>query len=318
MRVTDNSNSEIVRDSIRRGKERMDSLQFQAATLKKVNQPSDDPIAVSKILELRTDKVNNDQYQMNGKLAEAFLSNTDQALADLSEVIARAKEIAINQSSAASSSLETRAGVAEEVSQLYSQAVSVGNRRVGERYLFGGYKTQQPPVDPEGQYLGDDGQMMAEIANNVFISMNVPGLEVFNTQSKVAQSRQGIYSPEVNGDGAAGQLDNVNVFNELQNFRIGLLTGDMEVIRSTLDRFDQLFNNIVSVRSKVGSRIQGIQSTNQSIEHQNVTNSTLSSSLEDADMAQVVSDLSKEETVFRSSLASSKRLLQPTLLDFLR
>jgi flagellar hook-associated protein 3 FlgL len=75
---------------------------------------------------------------------------------------------------------------------------------------------------------------------------------------------------------------------------------------------------MVSIRSKIGSRIQGLQSTTQAIERHNVTNASLTSALEDADMAQVVSDLGKEETVFRSSLASSKKLIQPTLLEFLR
>src|SRR6476620_2336067 len=99
MRVTENTNYEVVRDSIRRGRERMQDLQQQTATLKKLNTPSDDPVGSAKILELRTDKVNNDQFQLNSKMAEAFLNNSDHAVADLSEIVLRAKEIAINQSS---------------------------------------------------------------------------------------------------------------------------------------------------------------------------------------------------------------------------
>lgn len=324
MRVTENTNYNTIRESIRRSKERMENLQYQSATLKKLNQPSDDPIGASKILELRTDKVNNDQYQMNAKMAEAFLNNTDHALGDLADLILRAKEIAINQSSAASSSEDTRLGVAEEVTQLFKQSVSIANRRVGERYLFGGFKTQKPPVDPEGKYLGDDGQMMIEIGNDVFLSMNVPGTDAFNTNpKKVAQGQNG-YSESATKEQKEQKEhreeieENVNVFDELQNFRIALLTGDLEGIRNTLERFDQLHSKLVSTRAKLGSRLQGLQSTTQSIERHNVTNAMLSSALEDADMAQVVSDLGKEENIFRSSLASSKRLIQPTLLDFLK
>jgi flagellar hook-associated protein 3 FlgL len=316
MRVTENSNYEMVKENIRRSRERMEGLQHQSATLKKVNQPSDDPVGASKILELRTDKMNNDQYQMNSKLAEAFLNNSDHALADLSEIVARAKEIAINQSSAASANDDTRLGVAEEVTQLYKQAVSVANRKVGDRYLFGGYKTQRPPIDPEGKYLGDDGQMMVEIANNVFISMNTPGSEAFNTHPKGKSENTGGYSESTQK--TEENVENVNLFDELQNFRIALLTGNLEGIRNTLERFDQIFTTVVSTRAKIGSRIQGLQATSQAIERHNITNATLSSMIEDADMAQVVSDLGKEETVFRSSLTSSKRLIQPTLLDFLK
>ncbi len=297
----------------------MEDLQHQSATLRKLNQPSDDPVGASKILELRTEKVNGDQFQMNAKLAEAFLNNSDHAISELSELIMRAKEIAISQSSAPSSSEHTRTAVAEEVNQLFKQALAVGNRRVGDRYLFGGYKTQKPPVDPEGRYLGDSGQMMVEIANNVFVSMNVPGLEVFNTHPKPVSDLQASYDRDTLQQDAEGKdLENVNLYDELQEFRIALLTGNREGIQTTLDKFDQLFSNLVATRAKVGSRIQGIQSAGQAIERHHVTNSILSSALEDADMAQVVSDLGKEETVFRSSLASSKRLIQPTLLEFLR
>lgn len=316
MRVTENSNYDAIRENIRRSKERMENLQLQQSTLRKVNTPSDDPIGVSKILELRTDKQNNDQYQLNAKMAETFLNNSDHSLADLVEIVVRAKEIALSQSSAASSSEETRISVSEEVGQLFQQAVSVANRKVGDRYLFGGFKVQTPPVNQEGEYQGDDGQMMVEIAGDVFISMNIPGVEAFNTHPKLATQQQTGYgeSQKENQE----EHENVNLFDTLQNFRIALLTGDMYGIHGTLDPLDQILGKLLSTRAKLGSRVQGLEYTGQAIERHNITNAILSSSIEDADMAQVVSELGKEETVFRSSLASSKRLIQPTLLDFLK
>src|SRR4051812_11622870 len=137
MRVTEHTNFDTVRDSIRRVKGRMENLQTQSATLKKLNTPSDDPVGASKVLEVRTDKVNNEQFQINSRLAEAFLNNSDHALAELVEVVNRAKEIAIGQASGASSTEETRIGIVEEVSQLFQQAVAAANRRIGDRYLFG-------------------------------------------------------------------------------------------------------------------------------------------------------------------------------------
>lgn len=338
MRVTENTNYNVVRDTMRRSKDRMEQLQVQASTLRKLNQPSDDPIGTAKVLEVRTDKVNNDQYQMNARMAETFLNNSDHALADLSEIVVRAKEITINQASGPSSNEDTRIGVAEEVTQLYKQAVATANRRVGERYLFGGYKTLKPPVDPEGGYLGDDGLVMVEVAKDVFMTMNVPGVDAFNTNPKMSFEGQGVYGEPIRkpaGDESgkdtkaprkdgternqpASDKENVNLFEELQDLRIALLTGDLEALRARLERLDSMHSKLVSTRAKLGSRVQGLQSMSQAIERHNLTNATLTSQLEDADMAQVVSDLNKEETVFRSSLATSKRLIQPTLLDFLK
>lgn len=325
MRVSDNSNFGVVRDSLTRSRSRLENLQMQNSTLKKLNKPSDDPVGSAKILEVRTDKVNNDQFQANARLAQAFLENTDAALDDLSEILMRSKEIAIGQSSSASSTPETRIGVAEEVNQLFQRAVATANRRIGDRFLFGGYKTSESPVDSEGNYRGDQGEMMLEIGREVFIGMNVPGINVFNTNPRTSndqrQFEQGI--PETNRtmaseDSAIQDVQNINLFDELKTLRIGLLTGDQNTIRGTLERFDDLLGKVVATRSKIGTRIQGIQGNIGTMERHNITNAQLSSAIEDADMTQVVSDLAKEETVFKSSLASSKHLIQPTLLDFLR
>lgn len=334
MRVTQNTNFETIRGSIGKVKQRMEKLQMEAATLKKINTPSDDPIGASKVLELRTDKVNNEQFMNNGKLAEAFLNNSEQAISELADLVMRAKEIAIGQASEASANESTRLGVAEEVGQLYLQAISSANRRVGDRYLFGGYKTQSPPVDGEGGYKGDSGQMMIEIAKDVYLSMNVPGIDVFNTNPQGSNDRRvqegseyernqarapaSLSEEERARDGQGPAYENVNLFDELKSLRIALLTGDTDGIRSTLERFDQLHGSMTATRAKIGARVNGLVNATNAIERHNLVNADLSSNLEDADMAKVVSDLAKEETVYRSALQSAQKLIQPTLLDFLR
>jgi flagellar hook-associated protein 3 FlgL len=345
MRVSDNTNFGVVRDSLNRSRSRLENLQTQNSTLKKLNKPSDDPVGSGKILEMRTDKVNNDQFQSNAKFAQSFLENTDAALEDLTEVIMRAKEIAIGQSSSASSTPETRLGVAEEVNQLFQRAIGTSNRRIGDRFVFGGFQNNSNPVDAEGNYHGDDGEVMLEIGREVFIGMNIPGIQIFNTNPEGSvdqvllenrktenQNRESPPTQNKTDDknseplrrlasekfGEKSDIPNANIFDELKSLRIGLLTGDQNAIRGTLDRFDELLAKVVSSRSKIGSRIQGIQGNITAMERHNVTNAQLSSGIEDADMTQIVSDMAKEETIFKSSLASSKHLIQPTLLDFLR
>jgi flagellar hook-associated protein 3 FlgL len=310
---------------------------MQNSTLKKLNKPSDDPVGSGKILEMRTDKVNNDQFQSNAKFAQSFLENTDAALEDLSEVLMRAKEIAIGQSSSASSTPETRIGVAEEVNQLFQRSISTSNRRIGDRFIFGGFQSNSNPVDADGNYRGDEGEMMLEIGREVFIGMNIPGIQVFNTNPDgsvdkvMLEHRKSDQKPDESKheplrtlasdrtqEQVQPQVPNVNLFDELKSLRVGLLTGDQNAIRGTLERFDELLAKVVSVRSKIGSRVQGIQGNITTMERHNVTNAQLSSSIEDADLTQVVSDMAREESIFKSSLASSKHLIQPTLLDFLR
>ncbi len=316
MRVTENTNYETIREGLHRSKDRLDNLQLQSATLRKLNHPSDDPVGSAKVLELRTEKENYEQFLRNGQIARSFLDSTDHALGDLSDMIMRCKEIAINQASSPNSSEEARLSVSEELGQLFQQAVAVANRKLGDRFLFGGYKTLRPPVDSEGVYHGDDGQQMIEIANEVFISMNIPGSEGFNTQPKPSNYSQG--TPPSEKEDAHTDLENVNLFEAIRKIRIAVLAGDIGNVRNALDDFDRLQSKMISLRAKVGARIQGLQITERSLERHGLTNSALSSTIEDADMVQVVNDMGKEETVFKSALASSRRLIQPTLLDFLK
>ena len=316
-------NFDLSRDTLSRSRGRMGRLQEQAATTRRLTTPSDDPVGASKVLEIRTDKMNSEQFITNSKLADTFLSNSEAAVGEVADLVVRAKEIALGQSSGASANPQTRLAVAEEVTQLYQQAIGAANRRVGDRYLFGGYKTTEPPFDAAGNYRGDDGQMMVEISKDVFLGMNVPGLEAFNTRPQYAvRDRREAAGQEVSGRGpasAAGAApENINVFDELQSLRIALLSGNQEMIQNSLERFDELHGRLTSVRAMLGSRMQGISSATQSQERQVVTNAGLSSALEDADLAQVMSDLAREETVFRGALASSQKLIQPTLLDFLK
>ena len=324
MRVTENMNFDLSRDTLSKSRGKMARLQEQAASTRRLTTPSDDPVGATKVLEIRTDRMNAEQFITNAKLAENFLSNSEAALGEVGDLIVRAKEIALGQSSGASANPQTRIAVAEEVNHLYQQAVAAANRRIGDRYLFGGYKTTQAPFDPQGNYRGDDGQMMVEISRDVFLGMNIPGIEAFNTRPQVARAlglspEDGQMAPG-RGPASAGspEPENINLFDELQSLRIGLLSGNTELIQGSLDRFDQLHTQVTSARAMLGSRMQGLSSATQSQERQVVTGASLSSTLEDADMAQVMSDLAREETVFRGALASSQKLIQPTLLDFLR
>jgi flagellar hook-associated protein 3 FlgL len=190
MRVTQNTNFRVMQDSLHRSKSRLENLQYQASTLKKLNKPSDDPVAGAKLLELRTQKETNRQFFENAKMIEAFLSNSENALGELGDIVLRAKEVAIGMANGNNAQSNSRLGVAEEIEQLYTQAISIANRRVGDRYLFGGYKTSEPPVNDQGVYQGDDGEMMSEIANDVFLAMNVPGYKAFNTVPEISRDRQ--------------------------------------------------------------------------------------------------------------------------------
>lgn len=157
----------------------MMDLQNQAATQRRINKPSDDPLAMTRVLASRTEEKTNNQFVKNINQAKSFLEFTDQSLNEMNELLVRAKELALSQSNDASANAESRLMTSKEIEQIYNQSVQIANRKLGERYIFSGFKTQNIPFDLTGQYSGDDGDLKVQTQKEQFLSINLPGSKVF-------------------------------------------------------------------------------------------------------------------------------------------
>ncbi len=202
MRVSDKMAFDQVSKNISKNRTEMSQLQNQAATQKRVTKPSDDPVAASRVLFSRTEQRGNDQYIKNLNYAKSFLDFSEQSLGEVSDILVRAKELALSQANDASSSSQSRQIVAAEIKQLHDQAVQIGNRKLGERYIFGGYKTTTAPFDDKGEYSGDTGELKIHVDKDSFLAMNVPGDTVFQGRglSKDGQSFKSIQQARTVGD----------------------------------------------------------------------------------------------------------------------
>lgn len=179
MRIADKMQFDQVQGNLQKNRSEMSDLQNQAATQKRINKPSDDPLATARVLASRTEERGNEQFIKNITQAKGFLEFSDQTLSELSEALLRVKELAVAQSSDAGASASTRRIAGIEVEQIYNQAIQVGNRKLGERYIFGGFKTQNPPFNRDGEYSGDNGEMRVWTHKDTFTAMNIPGSKVF-------------------------------------------------------------------------------------------------------------------------------------------
>lgn len=322
MRVGENTTLNTVRDSLARSRLRMNELQKQNATLKRVNAPSDDPVGNVKLMSIRNESLDNEQFEKNANLAKTFLNYTDSSLEEITNLLGRAKELAIGQASSAANGAESRMMVAEEVRNILNEVTAIANRRLGDRHIFGGYKTHSQPFDDNLQYRGDDGNIMVEVQKDVFIGMNIPGREIFlgaKQQPKPAVGEEGGEAqPELAMKRPTTHMSGENLFDTLEALRVGLMTNDVDQIRSTLEPLDRISNRVITTRAQVGARTAGIDNAIANMGKKNVFNAELQSGIEDADVIQVVSDMAREESVLRASLQASNKLIQPTLLEFLK
>jgi len=100
---------------------------------------------------------------------------------------------------------------------------------------------------------------------------------------------------------------------------IGYLdTGDTESIGIMLDTIDTHMNNMLSLRADIGARTNRMDMISKKIASNSVSFTQLLSDAEDADMSEVIMQLKNAENVYKASLNTGARVIQPSLVDFLR
>lgn len=120
------------------------SLMEKVASQKRVNRASDDPIAATKIIEIRQGLAANEQYRKNMDNAEAWLAVTESKLAGAYDLLVKAQELALGQATATANAT-TRKIAAQGVQSLIDEMASLANAKLGDRYLFSGSKNGEEP-----------------------------------------------------------------------------------------------------------------------------------------------------------------------------
>ncbi|RLA65097.1 MAG: flagellar hook-associated protein 3 [Epsilonproteobacteria bacterium] len=328
-RVSDNASTNALNFALNKAKSKIQNLQLKGASLKNINKPSDDPLGNIKVLKITSRIANNDQYLKNADKAISRLYATEDALTQMGEILLKAKELAIGQSSDLYDA-RTRKNVAEEVKELKNNALSVANKRIGERYIFGGFSSLKPPFSKDGEYLGDGNYMTLEVAKDYFVPINLPGSEVFITSKPIKSGTRDPLSsfPELKNKTQNAVLKREitaqkfhkgeNILAQLDILANALENNNAETIRGLLEKMDDSMSRMISMRTKVGSIAKNIQHAVDTIHVDKVNDLDYKSKILDADVAELFSDISRQNNVMKTAYHSSKIALNQSLFDWLR
>lgn len=119
--------------------------------------------------------------------------------------------------------------------------------------------------------------------------------------------------PATNSRGASGILKVVqDLVAHLKGNEVERISGE------DLERIDEVLDLLLKVRAEVGARTLRMENALSRFEDFKLNFKKLLSLDEDIDVAEIVVQLQEHQSVYQMALASAARLLQPTLLDFLR
>jgi flagellar hook-associated protein 3 FlgL len=334
----------------------MEDLQLKGSTLKKITKPSDDPVGNADYLSLSSRIDDKEQYIKSAVFAKTNIEFTERAVEELTDILVSAKQLAIAQSSDLYNP-DVRRNVAREIIQLRNQALAIANRRVGNRYLFSGYATLTRPFDENGTYKGDTGKISLEVSKDFFVPTNLHGIEVFysdNTSvdkqvSPLAPFKQlEIKNPDqklqenpskiIGGRELASVDDNdlkgnynqstlseaetlqtrENIFTLLNTLASSLENNNSDAIQDLLTKFDGALNRLITLRTQLGAIQNAAGNAENSVDRERISEMALKSSLADADVAELYSDIAKQQSVLQATYKSGQATLSKSLLDFLR
>ncbi|WP_233531554.1 flagellar hook-associated protein FlgL [Paenibacillus alkalitolerans] len=295
-RVTQNMmNSQLLRN-LNNNMRRMDDLQNQLASGRRINKPSDDPVGISYSMRYRSELSANDQFEKNVDSANSWLDYTDTMLNQAGEVFQRARELAVQGANGTNPQTALNA-IKSEVEQLYQQMVKIGNSEYNGKYVFNGQLTDVAPYTEAAamSQSSDNVDIRFEISPGVTMPVSVTGNQVFGTPSETD-----------------------NTFRVLQDLITALGSGNQAGVNNAIGKLDTRLDKFLEVRAEIGARSNRLQLAEQRLKDIGINLQTLKSKTEDADMAEVITNLKMSENIYQSSLSAGSRLIRPSLIDFLR
>src|SRR5882672_2973313 len=183
MRVANDTLRNVFLNALETAQRRIVDTQQQVSTGRRVNTPSDDPVAAAQIAGLDASLKRLDQYRSNATIARNQLGLEEDSLATAIDNLQRVSELAV-QANTDTLSNGDRAAIAAELRQRREALVGIGNITDAEgKYLFGGYsESTRPFTGGAGSaivYNGDQGQRTLQITDTRFVAINDSGAQVF-------------------------------------------------------------------------------------------------------------------------------------------
>ena len=296
-RITDRSLHQGVLDNLQVNLDRMQRLQEQLSSGRRLTRPSDDPQQSGKALQLRSELRRAEQFGRNGEDGLARLGAADDTLTSATALVRRAHDLVVGVSSSSLGAAERQA-TAREIEGLRASLLQLANTSHLGRPLFGGTAGVETAFAADGTYLGNSGAGAAverTLARGVSVQVNLDGLEVFG--------------PDASGPGLLQALD-ATVRHLDANDQDALL-GDLDSIetaqtrtQNALTKVGALYNRVETMRDRASQSVTSLKSG--------------LSDVEDVDLPATIVDLQVQQTAYQAALSATARVVQLSLVDFLK
>lgn len=312
MRVTNSSMVSGYLKDMQKNLQGMNKLNTQINTSQNINTISDDPFKTIKILNLKNEIKDVEKYNSNADEVMGWIDVTDEALDRVGNLTTDIKTL-LTSIQGTFGPDEIKA-VQTEINEKMKQIGEAMNSTYAGKYVFGGSITDEAPIkmetDPDTGLVklsikneGDprlDESLVVEISDGISLSHNLTINQITKTAGTQTGSKTGL------------ELLN-SITEELSKDPI-----DMEAIGKIQSDLDGYMSDIMNNRALVGGKSNTVSSIKDSNDENILEMKGVYSLMQDVDVAEKFIELKSAEMMYTASLQVGAKLIQPTLLDYLR
>jgi len=294
MRVTDRMLFDRANRDGGAARTRLETAIARASTGQRLVHPGDDPAGAGLVTLHQAAASRADAIVGAAQRAGDELQAVDTALNDVTNALARAREMAV-QFASAPYTAEQRGSAAGEAQSLIDRILAALNTKVGNRHVMGGTLDGTPPFDAGGNYLGAPDVRQLEVAPGV--------LQDASVRADVALK------------GVGGGVD---VLATLGRLVTALRTNDQAGVQGTINELASGTDQVAVARTQAGNAMAAFDvaaEVNRTARDEAVGRAA---NLTDADAIDANSQLALAQRALEASLTATASGFKLTLLDYLK
>jgi flagellar hook-associated protein 3 FlgL len=258
------------------------TAQQELATLRRVNQPSDDPGATAVDIGVHWQSAQNDQFTRNISSVRGELQTADSTMSSLVTVLTQAITLGVQAGSGSLSSTD-RATLSTQIQSVSAQVLSLANTSYQGAYIFAGNNSGQPayavnPLSASGvNYQGNTATIQEEFSQGQSVTTNVPGSQIFTSAS-------------------------TDVFAALTNLAQAAQSGNG--VDAAVAQLHTAFDHVNAQRTFYGSQLNQLDTTESFLANDKVQLASQENSAVGIDLAQAATDVQRALTARSAILAA--------------
>ena len=304
MRVTQSMLSNNMLLNLNNSYTKMSKLQNQINSGSKITRPSDDPVVAVKGMGYRRDLGKVEQFTRNMGEVNNWLDTSDESLNQVGEQMKRVRELVI-QASNDTNTPDERAKAKAEIDQIRLQIQDVANTKVGDRYIFSGTKTGQPLFINGALNNGNINaeEVKIEVYEGIEMKVNTPGMDLFKSVDDMMGKISGLLDPNRVPLATSDEISST----------LGGFTST-----STTDDITTMHNKILETQADVGARQNRVEMMENRLAIREISVTKQLSDNEDVDYSKAITEMVTSESIHQAALSVGAKIIQQTLVDFIR